>query len=316
MFLHEDPEFEALVRIVADKLHLSEGIVEKDYWVTHSLWSLNRTGLAIFFKGGTSLSKGFGLIQRFSEDVDLTIDRGDRTDLPELGSLRTNTAGATSKRQAFFEALTPTIQIPGATETVLIPPADARWISVEYRVHYPKLFELPDGVRPFVRLEPGLRSWKPPVVRRKLSSFVHDHLLDIGLDGRYVDNRAGDITCVHPFVTLMDKIDSIVKRYERDDFAPEEFVRHYEDVGHLLANVSRFPALSDEIRAEVVEHCLRNRKVRPDDGAFTLTDPDRRFRLLAAYHDIEPMFWGPRIPLDECCQRIGSWLTQNPIGRD
>ena len=72
-FLHDDPEFSALIRLVADKRRLSEGIVEKDYWVTHALWSLQETGLAIYFKGGTSLSEGFDLIQRFSEDVDLTI---------------------------------------------------------------------------------------------------------------------------------------------------------------------------------------------------------------------------------------------------
>lgn len=72
-FIHDDPEFERLVRIVADNRALTEGIVEKDYWVTHSLWSLQRLGIRVLFKGGTSLSKGFGLIQRFSEDVDVTL---------------------------------------------------------------------------------------------------------------------------------------------------------------------------------------------------------------------------------------------------
>lgn len=57
-FVHDDPDFDALLRIVADKRRISIGLVEKDYWVTHTLWALKQTGFEIWFKGGTSLSKG------------------------------------------------------------------------------------------------------------------------------------------------------------------------------------------------------------------------------------------------------------------
>jgi hypothetical protein len=62
-FVHDDPEFDALLLIVADRRRLAPGLVEKDYWVTHTLWALQTTGLDVWFKGGTSLSKGFNLIQ-------------------------------------------------------------------------------------------------------------------------------------------------------------------------------------------------------------------------------------------------------------
>ena len=68
-FIHEDKEFRALVNIVSRQTGIAAALVEKDYWVTHMLWGLHQTGLAIWFKGGTSLSKGFGLIHRFSEDI-------------------------------------------------------------------------------------------------------------------------------------------------------------------------------------------------------------------------------------------------------
>jgi predicted nucleotidyltransferase component of viral defense system len=58
-FVHEDPEFPELLRIVAWQRRLSTGLVEKDYWVTHALWAVHAGGLEIWFKGGTSLSKGF-----------------------------------------------------------------------------------------------------------------------------------------------------------------------------------------------------------------------------------------------------------------
>ncbi len=180
-------------------------------------------------------------------------------------------------------------------------------------MHYPKLFELPESVRPFVRLEPGLRSWKPPVVSRDLTSFLHEHVLDVGLLEQYLDNRPADLNCVHPFVTLMDKLDSVVKRYGREDFVPEEFIRHYEDLAHLIAGVDEFPPLTSEMRQEVIANCLRGREIHPGDPAFVLDDADRRSELQVAYRDIEPMFWGTRVPLEDCCERISNWLTENPI---
>jgi predicted nucleotidyltransferase component of viral defense system len=74
MFIHEDREFTDLIQIVANKLGLARAIVEKDYWVTHALWSLADSGFEVWFKGGTSLSKGFALIKRFSEDLDLKLE--------------------------------------------------------------------------------------------------------------------------------------------------------------------------------------------------------------------------------------------------
>lgn len=59
-FPHEHPDFDGLLRIVAGERSLSIALVEKDYWVTHTLWALHQTALEIWFKGGTSLSKGFG----------------------------------------------------------------------------------------------------------------------------------------------------------------------------------------------------------------------------------------------------------------
>lgn len=70
---HDHPEFGALLSIVSARRGVAAALVEKDYWVTHTLWALEEAGLRIRFKGGTSLSKGFGLIERFSEDLDVKI---------------------------------------------------------------------------------------------------------------------------------------------------------------------------------------------------------------------------------------------------
>jgi hypothetical protein len=73
--LRDDPtEFEGAIGAAARALGLAPFFVEKDYWVTQVLRALNTRHSGWFvFKGGTSLSKGYGLIERFSEDVDILV---------------------------------------------------------------------------------------------------------------------------------------------------------------------------------------------------------------------------------------------------
>lgn len=67
----------ALLEEASSRSGLPLKSIEKDWWVTVALKAVFATPHAagILFKGGTSLSKGWGLIERFSEDVDLAIDR-------------------------------------------------------------------------------------------------------------------------------------------------------------------------------------------------------------------------------------------------
>lgn len=65
IYLHEHPEFEQLLRIVSDAEGIHPVLVEKDYWIMHVLCRL-AANFTFFLKGGTSLSKGYGCIDRFS----------------------------------------------------------------------------------------------------------------------------------------------------------------------------------------------------------------------------------------------------------
>ena len=81
--------------VAAEQLNLNPGGVEKDFWVCwtlRELFSLPGIGEHLTFKGGTSLSKGWKLIERFSEDIDVVIDRdalgfdGERSPVTAAGS--------------------------------------------------------------------------------------------------------------------------------------------------------------------------------------------------------------------------------------
>ena len=73
-YLHNHPDFPELIRIVAREKGIDPALVEKDYWIMHCLYGLQKLGLKFELKGGTSLSKGFQIINRFSEDIDIRIE--------------------------------------------------------------------------------------------------------------------------------------------------------------------------------------------------------------------------------------------------
>ena len=75
--LREEPDaFDALRDLTANTLDIDPGAIEKDYWATEVLRSVTAplSGVDEFvFKGGTSLSKAYGIIERFSEDIDVLV---------------------------------------------------------------------------------------------------------------------------------------------------------------------------------------------------------------------------------------------------
>ncbi len=73
MLLHELEDFSELIEVTAGNLNIDPGLIEKDYWIMHGLWGLQQLGVSFELKGGTSLSKGHQLIDRFSEDIDILI---------------------------------------------------------------------------------------------------------------------------------------------------------------------------------------------------------------------------------------------------
>jgi predicted nucleotidyltransferase component of viral defense system len=73
-YLHNHAQFRDLIRIVAREESIDHALVEKDYWIMHCLYGLQKLGMTFELKGGTSLSKGFQIIDRFSEDIDIRIE--------------------------------------------------------------------------------------------------------------------------------------------------------------------------------------------------------------------------------------------------
>jgi hypothetical protein len=238
-FIHEHrQDFTDLIKIVAADLGLVRSIVEKDYWVTHTLWALCENGFEVWFKGGTSLSKGFELIQRFSEDLDLKIEPGTANSVPSISNWKSQGIKATAARRAYFSALLAAIRVPDCRVTMDEERIDETWRAANIQVMYPSVFpnELPPELAAHVLLEIG-SARVTPYVLRDISSWVHEKLAATGVADEFTDNRAQRIRCVHPFVTLLEKLDALHRRFPNDKAEPQTFVRHYEDAARLLAGL-------------------------------------------------------------------------------
>jgi hypothetical protein len=311
-FVHRDGEFQQLVQIVARSTGIAAALIEKDYWVTHTLWAVHRTGLDIWFQGGTSLSKGFGLIQRFSEDLDLMVERGTVTSLPVVTNWASTNKGPAAERRAFHDALAAAFAIPDVIVEQDMTRIDKQARGADYLARYPgaRLAEFGPTMSPFVRLEIG-RARVVPHVQKSLGSFVHAHLEQQGLLGDFVDNRPAGVRCVHPMVTLFEKLDAMSRRYGRDEVDPDRFVRHYEDAVQIIRAEDRLPAMEMTALA-LARDMLAAKDIgalpSPDEPALVLAGPDKRAAVENAYAKIAPMFWGPRIPLDEACDTIRAWI--------
>jgi hypothetical protein len=312
-FVHEDTEFEDLLRIVADERRLSLGLVEKDYWVTHTLWAVHAQGFDVWFKGGTSLSKGFGLIERFSEDLDLKVEPGRVAGVPTVTNWKSEGTKAIAERREYFERLTSTIEVPNAS--LSLEPIEETWRGANIQVTYPgkHLADLSGVLRPFVLLEVG-SARVTPAVQRDLTSFVHAYLERVGQLASFERNLPAAVRCVHPLVTLLEKLDALHRRALNPNAEPATFVRHFEDAARVIAASKDLPALTDYADVRVLASDMLGQKqlaALPSalDAAFTPDDGERWSAIRRAHNAISAMFWGPRIPIDEACEAIRGWVA-------
>ncbi len=113
-FLHRRREFPDLLRVVAANTAIDPALIEKDYWIMHCLYGLRKLGMVFELKGGTSLSKGYGIIHRFSEDIDIRIEPPAEMGV-KTGHNQDKPAHRESRKR-FYDWLAVTIKIDGINE--------------------------------------------------------------------------------------------------------------------------------------------------------------------------------------------------------
>jgi Nucleotidyl transferase AbiEii toxin, Type IV TA system len=260
----------------ARRLDTLPSYIEKDFWVCLVLdvlfHNLPTGHPRLLFKGGTSLSKGFNLIQRFSEDIDIVISREDLGFSGERDPVQSGISN--KKRKELYQALqamcrvyvqTRLYQVLEATFANLAFPIkvvidaedpDQQTLLVEYLSLFPA-----SGmgyVLPRVKIEGGARSALEPRVFSKITAYIHEDLNAGGWNF-----QVDDLTMIRPERTLWEKLLILHGLYSghRDEgrlpVDANRMSRHYYDAVMLSQSALGASALKDQsLWTAVREHNL------------------------------------------------------------
>jgi hypothetical protein len=229
MRLFEHPDFEQAILQAAEHFReqgLRPAIIEKDYYVTEALRIIStKSGDKVIFKGGTSLSKGWNLIRRFSEDIDLFLDP--LAFQPTLG------------KNAIDRELKKLRDAVGEHPALTFVADESQTIGGfgrNDRFSYRQRFGGPGEVANRVLLEAGTASGREPTTVVDLSSylgqFLRDRELSLGAD----DEGTFSMRLLHfrrTFVEKMFAIHGKVELLKRDGQPLGPYARHYYDLSQL-----------------------------------------------------------------------------------
>ncbi len=228
MRLHEDKAlFRQAIIATAQAMEIPETYIEKDYWVTYALKAIfsDPIGAETIFKGGTALSKCFGFIDRFSEDIDLVVMRSDSDSGNQLKEKLKRIGAAVS-------AILPEIEVEGLTR---------RMGMNRKTVHgYPNIFVgNPGQVRgSFIVVEANWLGSFEPYTMRTLCAYVSDMMIERGQQSLVEkwDLAPFEVNALRPERTLCEKIMSLV-RFSYSEQPIDDLklkIRHAYDVHKLL----------------------------------------------------------------------------------
>jgi hypothetical protein len=306
-YLHNHPQFADLVRIVAEQKSIDPALVEKDYWIMHCLYGLQQLGLTFELKGGTSLSKGFQIIDRFSEDIDIRIEPPVGQDV-KTGRNHLKEAHRKSRKD-FYDWLARTIKIDGINKVERDTAFDNKDLfSAGIRLHYKSVAAPIEDLRDGVVLEAGFANVTPNVPK-DISSWAYDtaaHKVDI------IDNRAKAVACYDPGYTLVEKLQTISTKFRKQQESgelPSDIMRHYYDVYSLLQQ----PETQAFIGTAAYKEHKQNHFPKADNQniaaneAFCLSDPKTRATYKTAYAIGGALYYKGQPAFEEILRTITDW---------
>jgi hypothetical protein len=214
------------------------GIVEKDYFVTEALRLIHRDfASVVIFKGGTSLSKGWNLINRFSEDIDLYVEP----------------SGSEDETLERFQQIADCVgSFPGFVgRSGRSDRSSTSWTEeFSYVSRMPAL----GGIRPVVLLEAGIQSADQPTETRNLSSFISQSLLRRGAHVGTLDHSDFPMRLLHFRRTFVEKLFTLHSRVERSIKQNRDLgrdARHYYDLAMLINQPETQTMLASQEYADI-----------------------------------------------------------------
>lgn len=259
-------ERQNILKEVHKKVKFPLYITEKDWWVVQTLRLVSQMDIAehTVFKGGTSLSKAWGLIDRFSEDIDLAINCeffGFSGDISRTKVGKLKDASNKYITGEFLLSLKKTFSDAGISDVRLsvvdekAPDDD----PVKIEVAYPTVTEYSAYVQPRVLLEIGSRSMIEPATVRSFRSMIGQEFPNFP----FADDGIR-ILCVNPERTFLEKLFLLHEEHQR----PKEKMkikgksRHFYDIYQIAQTEYADKAIADkELYKSIVAHRERFSKL-------------------------------------------------------
>lgn len=312
-----------LQKAAKDHPGINQLAIEKDWWVMVTLKALFRTTCAdsLIFKGGTSLSKGFQIIERFSEDIDLAISHSffgiDKTSKSQREKLRkmarvfvhdTLSSELDARLQELgvsgyrVENVTHQLDKDGNLKAI-----DSDKDPTVILLHYDSVVEgSVDYIPPRVKIEISCLSMDEPTEVREIQSYIADSFKE-------EDETLASIRTVLPSRTFLEKIFLLAEEFQKDKPRHVRMSRHLYDLERLMDSEYGRKALADRgLYDAIVEHRRTYYALKyvdydkHDPRAISFVPPASVQELWAAdYADMKRYFiYGDSLSFEQLIERV------------
>lgn len=245
---------------------INQVAIEKDWWVTVTLKALFQMECheSLIFKGGTSLSKGFNIIERFSEDIDLAIshtffgiEKANKNQRDKLKKMARKYI-----QEILFVQLDTQFKKMGITGYTIenvsqVQDKNDEWKPIDsdkdptiILLHYPSILEdTISYIPPRVKIEISCLSMDEPTEKRQISSLIGDTFEDEDIDANCT------IRTVVPTRTFLEKLFLLAEEFQKERPRSVRMSRHLYDLEKLMDTEYGKEALADRTLYEaIVEH--------------------------------------------------------------
>lgn len=265
-------EKKAIFQAIATEMGMKPFAVEKDWWVSRTLEIIFQMDIAkhLVFKGGTSLSKAWKLINRFSEDIDLAIDKeffeGYNGDISRTQINKLRKEAGTHTTGKFFEELKEEFRKKGFNDLnfKFIDTGESDQDPRVIEIFYPNIITSPsEYVLPRVQLEIGCRSLREPFSMKAIGALVDEVYAD-----RDFALPLFEVPAVNPERTFLEKLFLLHEEFHRpaEKMRVDRLSRHLYDVYQLTKAEISGKAINDkELYETIVAHRYKFSRVSDVD---------------------------------------------------
>lgn len=217
---------------LAEELAINPAFLEKDWYATQALrilQGLNTSAFTAIFSGGTCLSKAYGLIKRFSEDLDFRVQGAE--------------VESRAKRRDYINQLIDALTTSQLFKDITVKKEDQSYRAI-LTLTYPHVFEQDQSLRPHIKVELIFNPVILPTQVKSVQSLADQFL--------HTDSATFEVICINPIETAAEKLSALIWRtlYYKQDFDPT-LLRHLYDLASLkdflVANKTQFSDLLEKI---------------------------------------------------------------------